>query len=316
VNGTEEHETVELGRESGNVVRPSRVRGMGTMSVTNQIERIIAACDKLPPFPEVARRLLELAEDSTTKVTDIVEVIQYDQGLTANCLRLCNSSYYGLREKVSSLDHALVLLGMREVVALALALSCGFSEYQKKHRGYGLHDGELWRHSVTCSKISQLVLKKLGWPEDSYIFTASLLHDVGKLILDPFMEESSPKIGALLADGVSLPAAEKQVLGIDHAEVGGMIAKTWRFPESLVGAIQSHHTCLDGEEPHLYQVVAFSNLIAHVSCYHRVGLALVIRPSVLEKFNLLQSDVEDIVTVALAELRKAEELLRIPMTET
>ena len=288
---------------------------METMSVADQIERIIAACDKLPPFPEVARRLLQLAEDSNADVMDIVEVIQYDQGLTANCLRLCNSSYYGLRERVSSLDHAVVLLGMREMVALALALSCGFSEYQRKHRGYGLHDGELWRHSVTCSKISQLVLKKLGWPEDSYIFTASLLHDVGKLILDPFVDLNSPRIGALLADGVSLPAAEKEVLGIDHAEVGGMIASNWKFPEPLAGAIQNHHSSLDGDEPHLYQVVAFSNLIAHVSCYHRVGLALVIRPGVLDKFKLLQSDIEDIVNVALVELKKAEELLKIPLTD-
>ena len=283
------------------------------MRVADRVTQIVQACDKLPPFPAVATRLMGLVEAPDTNVEDIVELISYDQALTANCLRLCNSSYFGLREKVTSVHHAVVLLGTRKLCEIALTISCGLSDYQKRSLGYGLHPGELWRHSVTCAQVSRLVLRKMDWPEDSYAYTAALLHDVGKLILDQFVDSNFDQICRLMAAGSTPVQAEKKALGIDHGDVGGLLCKSWKFPDALTDAIRSHHRALETDGPHLFQVVELSNLIAHVSTYHRAGLDLRTGPDVLSRFGLDQQDIQDVIEGVTAELQRAEDLFKIPL---
>ena len=154
------------------------------MQVASQVKRIIEIGRDLPPFPELAQRVLEVAQDPLADAKDICEVVQYDQAITANCLKVCNSSFFGLRQNISSLQHAVVLLGTRFLVETVLAVSSAFSEFGEAQQGYGFHPGQLWRHSVTCAITSQLLIKKLGRDQDYKLFTASLLHDVGKAI-DP-----------------------------------------------------------------------------------------------------------------------------------
>jgi putative nucleotidyltransferase with HDIG domain len=176
-----------------------------------------------------------------------------------------------------------------------------------------LHPGELWRHGVTCAQISQLVLRKVGWAEDSYAYTAALLHDVGKLILDQFVDSSFDQICRLMATGSTPVQAEKKVLGIDHSEVGGLLGKSWKFPDLLTEAIRSHHRSLDADGPRLFQVVELSNLIAHVSTYQRAGLDLRIGPDVLRRFGLDQQGIQDVIEGVTVELQRAEDLFKIPL---
>jgi len=107
--------------------------------------------------------------------------------------------------------------------------------------GYDLPAGELWRHSLAVSVAAKGLAAELKLPAADEIFTAGLLHDVGKLILGHFVQEDYPEIERALAQGMTFEAAEAAVLGIDHAEIGARVLAQWSLPENIVHAVRWHH---------------------------------------------------------------------------
>jgi putative nucleotidyltransferase with HDIG domain len=107
--------------------------------------------------------------------------------------------------------------------------------------GYDLPKGELWRHSIAVSVAADVLVKSLQISEADEVFTAALLHDIGKMVLGDYVKEDMPKIDAMVAKGISFEVAEYIVLGTDHAEIGANILKNWSFPTPLVEAVHWHH---------------------------------------------------------------------------
>jgi putative nucleotidyltransferase with HDIG domain len=107
--------------------------------------------------------------------------------------------------------------------------------------GYDLSQGELWRHSVAVSVAAELVVKALKIPGADEVFTAALLHDVGKLVLGGFVQDDIQEIEAMVAKGIAFEVAEFIVLGTDHANIGARILEKWSFPAELVNAVGMHH---------------------------------------------------------------------------
>ena len=105
------------------------------MPIYNKLEKIINSIETLPPFPEVARRVLELTRDPDVEYRDLLEVIKFDEAITANCLKLCNSSYYSLSVKIFSIDQAVVILGIKNIIMIVMASCNGFSPYKKAQGG-------------------------------------------------------------------------------------------------------------------------------------------------------------------------------------
>ncbi len=284
----------------------------------NRFERIVESIDGLPPFPEVARRILELADAPDVGASDIIEVIQYDQGITANCLKLCNSSYFSLPVKIFTVEQAVALLGLHNIVKIVLVNCKGLSPYMKAHKGYGLSAGELWRHSVASATLSQMLIKKVGLKDDAVLFTAGLLHDVGKLVLDGYIAEKPKELSLLIQkDGLNFTQAEKEIFGIDHAELGGMIAEAWKFPISLVNCIKNHHVNLSGKIiPNMESWVRLSNLAYYVSladefCRHHEGISCQINQSLLFQFGLKPEHIREILRELPEEMKVAEEMLKM-----
>jgi putative nucleotidyltransferase with HDIG domain len=248
----------------------------------------------------------------------IIQVIQFDQAITANCLKLCNSSYFGLRVKVFSLDQAVVMLGLKNIVMIVLANCSGLSLYSGAHEGYGLNPGELWRHSITCAIISQLLVRKANMHDDAPLFTASLLHDVGKLVMDRFLVDHFDDFTeAMQEGGMSVVEAETAVFGINHAQLGGYIAESWNFPDALINSIRNHHEGLSQNGiPNMESWVRLSNLVYYVSLVHMFCsqypvLNCRIEDSHLKRFGLKQQDITGIISALPVELKKAESLLKI-----
>lgn len=289
------------------------------MSKHDHLEPILESIEKLPPFPEVARRIMELSRDDNVEYKEIINVIKYDEAITANCLRLCNSSYYGLRVKVFSIDQAVVMLGLKNILMIALANSRELSDYTKAQEGYNFSPGELWRHSITSAIISQLLVKKKDLQEDSVLFTATLLHDVGKIVLNNYIDKD---VGNLieLAQGekLSLIEAEREIFGIDHAELGGIIAEYWQFPSMLSKSIKNHHSFSEKFIPNIESWVRLSNIVYHICLansvysYHQEIISHV-KPSILIQFGLKQEDIDQIVTELPAEIKKVEGLLKLTL---
>lgn len=209
------------------------------------IEKLLKESEQIEPVPQVVHQLMELAEDSETPVSEITDLILYEPVVTANLLKLANSAAFGLKRKVDSVQDAVVMLGLKQVVKIVL-LGGTTKPMKSAHQGYDLEEGRLWKQSVSCALIASAIAEALDSPAQNIVFTAALLKDIGVIVLDRYMEPALNRIRTIMEDdGIPLTEAEKQVLGIDHAHLGGRIAGNWNFSESLTGIIQHHH--LTGE---------------------------------------------------------------------
>lgn len=288
------------------------------MPENNYAEKIIKSIKKLPPMPEAARRILELADNPDVHVKDVIKVVKYDQAITSNCLKLCNSSYFGLREKVYTIDNAVVMLGLQNLIKIVLVNCDELDVYADGQEGYNLQPGELWRHSVACAIISQLLFKEKGRQEDGVLFTAALLHDIGKVILNKFISDDTGSLHNLVQEqGITLVEAEKQFFGIDHAELGGIIAEKWKFPQTLINSLRNHHKSMSGKiMPNIEAWVRLSNLVYYVSLMkgqssHNEDIHCNIRREILFQFGLKQQNIENVITTFPSEMKKAYDILCI-----
>ena len=207
----------------------------------SDIKSIIKKIDGLKPIPQIASKVMSIAEDPESSMNDLSNVIIYDTAVTANLLKLVNSAYFGLSEKFDSVHQAIVYLGMAQVVDLVL-LSAGSENLQTAQEGYDLEAGELWKYSVFSAMIARELAEKKGVKETHLIFTAALLKDIGKVILSQYVKDSFDEINTLVTEqNFTFREAEKQVIGIDHAELGGMVAESWNFSPKLAEIIRHHH---------------------------------------------------------------------------
>ncbi|MCK5507188.1 MAG: HDOD domain-containing protein, partial [Desulfobacterales bacterium] len=201
---------------------------------------ILAKVKSFPSMPGAAEKLLKLLDKPDTTAVQIEQILRYDPGLTANLLKLTNSVYFGLPCKVGSVSQAVVLLGWKKLIQLVMA-SCVNAIMGKPVPGYDLSAGELWRHSIAVSVAAEDLAKELKISAPENIFTAALLHDVGKLVLGSFVKEELEEIEIEASRGISFEIAEHMVLGTNHAEIGAQILKNWSFPPELVNAVRWHH---------------------------------------------------------------------------
>jgi putative nucleotidyltransferase with HDIG domain len=200
----------------------------------------MAKVKSFPAMPSTATKLLSLLDDPDVSFIQVEEIIRYDPGLTANILKLTNSAYFGIPLKVSSVKQAMTLLGQKRLVQLMMTL-CMSTLMKKPVPGYDLPQGELWRHSIAVSIAAENVVKTLQIPDAEDVFTAALLHDVGKLVLGSFVKKDLEFIKDMVDKGLTFDVAEHIILGTDHAEVGSQILKQWSFPDELVNAVRWHH---------------------------------------------------------------------------
>ena len=205
------------------------------------IEMLLKDSEQIEPVPQVVHQLMELAEDPETPLSEITDLILYEPVVTANLLKLANSAAFGLKRKLDSVTDAVVMLGMAQVIKLVL-LGSTSRPMKSAQQGYGLEEGRLWKQSVSCALIASAIATALDLPARNIVFTAALLKDIGVIVLDRYMEPAVHQIrGIMAADGASLVEAEKKILGIDHAHLGGRITSNWNFSGTLTGTIENHH---------------------------------------------------------------------------
>lgn len=199
----------------------------------SELKKIILDTKTLPTLPAVIVKLNSLADNNRTSIQEMARIVSSDQVLSARILRLANSPSYGFY-RVSTISNAMILLGVNVVKSLALSSSI-FEIMEKNSVG-------LWEHSLGVGVASNLLAKKLGLPECEEIATAGLLHDLGKVIISIKCEEAAKRIrGQIRDEELYAIEAEQQVLGVDHGEVGGWLAKSWYLPDKLSEPIAFHH---------------------------------------------------------------------------
>jgi putative nucleotidyltransferase with HDIG domain len=211
------------------------------MSDNQPMQRILEDIQDIPPLPEVVSQVMELTNDPDASAAELNRVISKDEALTANLLKLCNSSYYGLPRVISSVTQAIMYLGFQTVRNMVLSSTLDQILKQYDLSLYNYKPNGLAEHSFAVAVGAQVISKRLRPGLRDTAFTAGLLHDVGKIILARYVAESKDKLVSAGDSSLIDLAAEKEVFGVDHAEVGARVADSWNFPQELTLAIGYHH---------------------------------------------------------------------------
>ncbi|MCK5486120.1 MAG: HDOD domain-containing protein, partial [Desulfobacterales bacterium] len=224
--------------------------------------KILRSLVELPPMPNIILKAREIMEDPDSSLKELSGVIEHDQAIVARVLALANSVYYGLSGLVSSIQHASILLGQKTLGEL-ITIAASSRLLSKKLEGYQLDPGDLWKHSLAVALGSRIIAEKKNVELVEDAFIAGLLHDAGKIILDPFVLERKKEFKKFQKTGKqTFIEAEKKILGFDHAEVMSRAARFWRYPETQSTAIRYHHYPLRSRNSELAFIVHLADFAA------------------------------------------------------
>ena len=228
---------------------------------------ILRTMDDLPAMPHVVQKAQEIMTRPDSNIKELARIIEIEQAIATRVLKMANSAYYGLSGKVSSVHHASVLLGFKtlgELVSVA-----GISNLMSKDlRGYGLDSGNLWHHSVAVAFGSRIIANRKDADFGNQAFFAGLIHDAGKLILDPYVYERIETFQEFMATGNhTFVNAEKTILGFDHSEIAFELCQKWKIPNDQSQAIKFHHNPSRSGGNELAFILHMADYIAMINGY-------------------------------------------------
>lgn len=225
------------------------------------IERFIR---KMPSLSTTVGKVMEICSRTDASPNELNKVISLDPVLTGQVLKLINSAYYSLVNKVTSLTRAITMLGMNTVKNMALSTAIIRTVAGSK-KSKALPTKHFWAHSIGAGVSAKLLGEAKGMPvmEREELFVAGLLHDLGKV---PFGDEYIEVLDIARKEQRVLQQVELDVMGIDHQEVGLMIAEKWKLNEVITSCITSHHNIesLQGDQGQLVGLVALGNIYANI----------------------------------------------------
>ena len=230
-----------------------------------QFKKMLREIKNLPTLPGIVAKLGKMAEDPDTTTEQMGRVISKDHILASKLLRLVNSAFYGFPQRISSLNSAIILLGFN--VIKSLIISASIFEVMEAQ------DVELWEHSLGCAVVCNVLARHLGVKDPEEISTAGLIHDIGKVAIKMELPKEYEMITELSQEKqISRLEAEREILGLDHAEVGSWLAKSWNLPNKLVEPIACHHDPqLAREEQMASAIVHFGNIMIRGFGYGHAG---------------------------------------------
>ena len=273
--------------------------------------KILRSLVELPPMPNIILKAREIITDPGSSLKDLAAVIEHDQAIVARVLALANSAYYGLSGLVSSIQHASILLGQKTLGEL-ITIAASSQLLSKKLMSYHLDPGDLWKHSLAVALGSKIIAEKkhAQWAEDAFI--VGLLHDAGKIILDPYIEERKKAFHQVLNNGQpKFFEAEKEILGFDHAEVMSRAARFWRYPEAQSMAIRYHHDPLRSGNNELAYIVHLADFTAKEAGFksENGNSSFGLDPQALSFLGFQKDDLKPVIAEIIASVEKlADEL--------
>jgi HD-like signal output (HDOD) protein len=243
------------------MIRPPAASGDSAKKAESTLRRLERIAD-IPTLPAVLVQVWDLSTREETSAADLGRAMSADPGLTGAILRLANSAYFGFPRKIGTVTQAIVVLGFETVKSLAM----GASVFRAIRPGAdaGLDPTDFFRHSLTAALGARMVMERHAPRSAGDAFSAGILHDLGRLVMAEFLTGSRAAVQALVAEGSEPEAAEREVLGLDHAGIGAWFANRWSFPEELSAAIRWHHEP-EAAESHRAIVAAahLGDVIAH-----------------------------------------------------
>jgi len=226
------------------------------------MNKILKKIGDLPPMSQVVLKARKVMADKKSGFKKIAEVLETDQAIAAGVLKMANSAFYGLSCNVSSIHQATVILGYKILGQLITVMGAS-KNIDKTLKGYKLGAGVLWRHSLAVAFGSKVIAEKKYPVLDNDAFTAGLIHDSGKIILDNYVYARKKEFDNFIKSGKqSFIDAEKEILGFDHSQISYEICRLWNFPESIALAIKYHHNPSLSQSSELAYILHLADSIA------------------------------------------------------
>ncbi|NMB53348.1 MAG: HDOD domain-containing protein [Leptolinea sp.] len=209
--------------------------------IERRVKKILRSIELMRPIPMVITRILRSLDEPGSSAGYVSEIIGLDQALAANVLQAANSAFLGYGPSCATLKEAVMRLGYKRIRTLVLAVAAS-SGMDSSLAGYNLAAGDMWAHSVATAVAAQWFARAINYSEPEEAYAAGLLHDIGKIVLNKFIEEdyrwvfnNQKKINTTLIE------TERKTFGVDHSYIGSLMAQKWTFPMVLINAIQFHH---------------------------------------------------------------------------
>lgn len=237
----------------------------------SSLQNLIESAPGLSARPDSIISLLDIIEDPEVDVDKLLPIVDHDPGLTAGLLKLCNSPMYSFKRRIGSPRDALVLIGNITFARLCFTLSLE-PVLSNDMPGYDLDMDDLWKHSLATAYGAAFLVKSIGRSDlRDRAFTAGLLHDIGKLVLDHGLADDGCEKGTTVSMDM-----ERSCTGYDHAEAGGALLDSWDVPEEVVAAVRWHHDPLQaGDNQRLALAVSVANDVGNFATRLGSGSAAV-----------------------------------------
>lgn len=210
--------------------------------MNEELKHFISEMGSLPSLPSLYLQLAEELRSAEVSAGRVSRIIAKDLAMTSKILQIVNSAYFGLSRQISSVERAILLMGLEMLRTFVLSAEV-FSMFEPK-RLAGLTVAGLWRHSMSCSSMARRVAlaERLSKEAVEHVCTAAFLHDIGKLLMANEKPEAYRQVSELAeAEEMPIYEAEQRIFGFNHAEAGGVLLKRWNLPEQVVDTVLWHH---------------------------------------------------------------------------
>ncbi len=277
--------------------------------MTPELTQKILGCKTLPTLPAVAVRILDLAANPSSSAKQVAECIESDPAVAARVLKTVNSSFYARRVPVSTINQAVVILGLQTVKTLVLGFCLVGSMSGLKVKGFDV--AKFWRRTIHTSTAARLLAQRLGEPNPEEWALTALLADIGMLVLDMVDRPTYTKATQQAETHMDLPAQEAAAGLATHAEVGYLIAEQWHLPPLLTLPIRWHHEpeqCPEPEQVRSCRAIQWAGLCGDIVVDAAPEKPLLMLRAVSEKLGISHEDADAIVTTAT---QKAGEVARL-----
>ncbi len=267
-------------------------------------QKKIEQIDNLPTLPEVANKLFRIINNPTTTALDVANLIARDVSLTSKVLRLANSAFYGIPRTVTTVQNAVVILGLKVINTMVFSISVvkifpadGNNEFFSRKK--------FWNHSLACAIMSRKLaqsMKRFSLSDPEECFCAGLIHDIGRVVLDQYFHENFLKAIQLAhQEKIALVEAEDRIFGFNHSHVGDWLTARWELPVDIRTPIVHHHSPRATEQgQEITRIVHLADYLCHEAGYTLPGI---------ETPPPLDGDVAALLDLSVADMENAKACL-------
>jgi HD-like signal output (HDOD) protein len=261
------------------------------------------------PLPSILTTINRLIDDPESTMKDFEEVIKMDQVMVSRLLRLVNSPFYGLLQKVDSISRAVAYLGMKNLHQLVVVDSM-HKIFRRKSRRSSFSKKKLWMHSATVAICNKMVAERIFGLNGDDVFLCGILHDFGLLVEEQADSKKMTELCSNCPTSNQLIEQERQMFGTDHGEIGCLLAVDWNMPTNIQDAIRDHHLLMPEIDPASPSgILQISEFIAgRLGEATLPGMAMQISPPLLAHLQENGDEYTVLIEDLPEELAKAQEI--------